>query len=100
MVFGFRVLPMLYDAVVTPLMKRLALSAEPTEPNSGNVFEPRPDLESTRDGWSLLGIRSSGARSLPADRTEALETGPRQSIELDDLAETQLVGQAGGILGQ
>ncbi|MEV6286126.1 SDR family NAD(P)-dependent oxidoreductase [Kribbella sp. NPDC051770] len=40
MVFGFRHLPAVYDALVVTLMKRLGLSRTPTEPTPGNVFEP------------------------------------------------------------
>jgi short-subunit dehydrogenase len=40
MVLGFRHLPAVYDAFVTPLMKRLGLSRTPTDATPGNVFEP------------------------------------------------------------
>jgi short-subunit dehydrogenase len=40
MVFGFRYLPSIFDAIVTPLMRRLALSRTPTDPTPGNVFDP------------------------------------------------------------
>jgi short-subunit dehydrogenase len=40
MVTGFRLMPALYDRLVTPLMSRIALAKEPVEPNPGNVLEP------------------------------------------------------------
>jgi short-subunit dehydrogenase len=40
MVFGFRHLPSVYDALVAPLMKRLGLSRTPVAPTAGNVFDP------------------------------------------------------------
>ena len=61
MVFGFRAFPAIFDAIVTPLMRRLGLSAQATRAHPGNVMEPRPDLERTSDGWTLLG-RRAGAR--------------------------------------
>jgi short-subunit dehydrogenase len=41
LVFGFRRLPRLFEVLVTPLMKRLALSRTPVDPTPGNIFEPR-----------------------------------------------------------
>jgi len=41
MVLGFRHLPVVYDAIVTPLMRRLGFGRAPVEPTPGNVFEPR-----------------------------------------------------------
>jgi NAD(P)-dependent dehydrogenase (short-subunit alcohol dehydrogenase family) len=40
MVFGFRVLPSVYDLLVGPLMSRIALGREPVSPTPGNVLEP------------------------------------------------------------
>jgi short-subunit dehydrogenase len=40
MVFGFRHLPSVYDALVAVLMKRLGLSRTPVAPTAGNVFDP------------------------------------------------------------
>jgi NAD(P)-dependent dehydrogenase (short-subunit alcohol dehydrogenase family) len=40
LVTGFRLMPALYDRLVTPLMSRIALAKEPVEPNPGNVLEP------------------------------------------------------------
>ncbi|TWD82465.1 short-subunit dehydrogenase [Kribbella amoyensis] len=41
MELGFRFLPAVYDALVTPMMKRLGLTRTPVGPTPGNVFEPR-----------------------------------------------------------
>jgi short-subunit dehydrogenase len=49
--FGFRFLPYVYDAAVTPLMWRLALADEPADPTPGNVLVPRPEREAVHDGW-------------------------------------------------
>lgn len=58
MIVGFSALPGLYDVLVVPLMKRLGISREPIEPHPGNVFTPRPELESTRGPWrGPLGLR-------------------------------------------
>jgi NAD(P)-dependent dehydrogenase (short-subunit alcohol dehydrogenase family) len=43
MVTGFRLMPGLYDRLVTPLMSRIALAKDPVEPNPGNVLEPIAD---------------------------------------------------------
>jgi hypothetical protein len=43
MVTGFRLMPGLYDRLVTPLMSRIALAKEPVGPNPGNVLEPIAD---------------------------------------------------------
>lgn len=58
MIFGFSAFPALYDVLVVPMMKRLGISRERIEPHPGNVFQPRPDLESTRGPWrGPLGLR-------------------------------------------
>lgn len=40
MVLGFRVFPAVYDAIVTPLMSRIALEQSPAPDGPGNVFTP------------------------------------------------------------
>ena len=49
MVFGFRVLPSVFDGLVGPLMRVAGLSREKVEPHAGNVLRPAPDGESVRD---------------------------------------------------
>jgi len=43
--FGFRVLPAVYDRLVTPLFDAAALSAQLVDGTVGNVFDPdhQPD---------------------------------------------------------
>lgn len=56
-VAGFRFLPAVFDVLVTPLMKVAALSRRPMEPHPGNVFEARPDSDTTRGVWNRIGLR-------------------------------------------
>jgi short-subunit dehydrogenase len=49
--FGFEVFPWLYDRMVGPLLDRLSLAGEPTQPSTGNVLEPNPDGESATGPW-------------------------------------------------
>jgi short-subunit dehydrogenase len=49
MVFGFRVLPSVFDALVGPLMRVAALSREKVGPHAGNVLEPSPQGERVRE---------------------------------------------------
>ncbi|MFL6131546.1 MAG: SDR family NAD(P)-dependent oxidoreductase [Nocardioidaceae bacterium] len=51
MVFGFRALPWAYEAMVTPLMRALAMSSRPVAPGPGNVEGPREDAEQLRGAW-------------------------------------------------
>lgn len=49
-VAGFRLVPSVFDRIVTPLM-RLGGLAEPALPTSGNVLRPRPERESAHGPW-------------------------------------------------
>ena len=51
MVAGFRLLPGVFDALVTPLMARLGLDGRDTAPHPGNVLEPVPGREAVRGRW-------------------------------------------------
>jgi NAD(P)-dependent dehydrogenase (short-subunit alcohol dehydrogenase family) len=51
MVFGFRALPWAYEAMVTPLMRALAMSSRPVPPGPGNVEGPREEGEQLRGEW-------------------------------------------------
>ncbi|HET6533833.1 MAG TPA: SDR family NAD(P)-dependent oxidoreductase [Actinoplanes sp.] len=65
--FGFVALPPVYDALVTPLMRRGGLSRRRAAPDAGNVFEPRPRVEGGPRRWgrkplgALLGISAAAA---------------------------------------
>ena len=69
LVFGFRVLPAVYDRIVGPAMRLFALTKRPMPPHVGNVFEPRPDGESTEGPWGRLG--ALGRRFPSSDATES-----------------------------
>ena len=51
MVLGFRALPWAYEAMVTPLMRSLAMSSRSVPPGPGNVEGPREDGEALRGEW-------------------------------------------------
>lgn len=64
-VLGFRALPMVFDALVTPLMRLAGLSRTSVADTAGNVLEPNPAGESVLGRWgSLL------AGSLPERRDQ------------------------------
>jgi NAD(P)-dependent dehydrogenase (short-subunit alcohol dehydrogenase family) len=48
---GFRLLPGVYDALVGPLLQRLAIAGDDVPPTDGNVFESRPDGNATEGHW-------------------------------------------------
>jgi NAD(P)-dependent dehydrogenase (short-subunit alcohol dehydrogenase family) len=51
MVTGFRLLPGVYDLLVTPLLERVALSRTPVAGGPGNVLEPKPEDERVHGNW-------------------------------------------------
>lgn len=54
-VAGFRLLPEVFDILVSPLMRLGGLSGSNVAPTSGNVLEPRPDGEAVHDRWRRWG---------------------------------------------
>lgn len=58
-VLGFRLLPAVFDALVTPLMRLGGLSKRPLPPHSGSVLEPRPAGDAPHGPWAWLGRRTS-----------------------------------------
>lgn len=50
-VLGFRLFPRLYDLLVTPLLHLVSLTGQPTEPSTGNVFQPVEGGEAETDRW-------------------------------------------------
>jgi NAD(P)-dependent dehydrogenase (short-subunit alcohol dehydrogenase family) len=48
---GFRLLPGLYDALVGPLLRTVAVSGDEVPPNPGNVFESRPEGNAVHGRW-------------------------------------------------
>ena len=51
-VLGFRLLPAVFDALVTPLMRRGGLSRERVSPTPGNVLAPPSTGEMLHGGWT------------------------------------------------
>jgi hypothetical protein len=51
---GFRLLPGVYDALVGPLLRTLALARDQVPPTEGNVFASRPDGNSRDGRWRAL----------------------------------------------
>ncbi|MGY1718679.1 SDR family NAD(P)-dependent oxidoreductase [Blastococcus sp. SYSU DS0552] len=51
---GFRLLPGVYDVLVEPLLRRLALAGDGTEPTEGNVFRSRPEGNAVEGRWRSI----------------------------------------------
>jgi len=60
-ILGFRMLPALFDVLVTPLMRLGGLSRQPSEPNDGNVFAPHPDGDAVHGEWGRRWLRPASA---------------------------------------
>ncbi len=58
MAAAFRLLPSLFDALVTPLMSVLGLSRRNVEANSGNVWAPTPAGEAVHGRWGRQWLRA------------------------------------------
>lgn len=59
-VLGFRVLPGVYDVLVTPLMRLGGISRDPAPASSGNVLEPQPDGNAVHGAWGRHWLRPVG----------------------------------------
>jgi len=57
MALAFRMVPRLYDALVTPLMSVIGLSRDKVAPHSGNVWHPTPDGEAVHGRWGRQWLR-------------------------------------------
>ena len=67
-VSGFRLLPGVFDRIVTPLMKIGGLSKERTGPTAGNVLDAVPALEAVRGGYTHASSSSPSPLALtPSD---------------------------------
>lgn len=53
-VAGFRLLPAVYDALVGPLMRLGAIARDKVPVTPGNIFESRPEQNSTEGRWRSL----------------------------------------------
>ena len=56
-VMGFRLLPGVYDVLVTPLMRAGGISRDQAEESPGNVFEPRPSGDAVHGAWDRHWLR-------------------------------------------
>ena len=59
-VLGFRLLPAVFDVVVTPLMKLGGLSRRAMSSTPGNVFGPLAEGDAQHGVWAFLGNRTDG----------------------------------------
>lgn len=66
-VLGFRVLPAVFDVIVTPLMRLTGLSRRATPPTSGNVLHPQPEGDGQHGVWAFAGNRTDGTKP-PRDK--------------------------------
>ncbi|TYP90726.1 SDR family NAD(P)-dependent oxidoreductase [Blastococcus xanthinilyticus] len=51
---GFRLLPGLYDTLVEPLLRRLAMAGDEVAPTEGNVFRSQPAGNATEGRWRSI----------------------------------------------
>lgn len=70
-VLGFRVFPMLFDRLVTPMMKRAGISGRGIPVGPGSVLDPQPHLEADRGPWRRWGGRVVNADSAAMDYADA-----------------------------
>ncbi len=61
---GFTLVPPVYDALVTPMIRTFGLSRRPVEPHTGNIFQPRERIEGGPGRWTRAQV--AGAASLAA----------------------------------
>jgi short-subunit dehydrogenase len=52
MVAGYRLVPPVFDLLVSPLLTTFGLGRKAVDPNPGNVLEPQPDGEAVEGRWS------------------------------------------------
>ena len=72
--FGFTVLPPVYDALVTTMMRNFGLARQEMAPHDGNVFgsEPRQEGGPLRWGRAQVGLAVLGAAGVLASGARAL----------------------------
>ncbi|GAA0800103.1 SDR family NAD(P)-dependent oxidoreductase [Spirilliplanes yamanashiensis] len=63
--FGFAALPRVYDALVGPMMRAVALSGRPVDPHEGNVFASRTRDDGGPARWGR-GAAAAGAAAAAA----------------------------------
>ncbi len=63
-VAGYRLMPVVYDRIVGPLVDRSALRGPDVGDTEGNVSSPQPSVEGLRGGWTLTGrLRGADGRA-------------------------------------
>lgn len=60
-VLGFRLLPGVYDRLVTPLMRLGGVSRDPAPASPGNVLQPQPSGDAVHGAWGRHWLRPLGA---------------------------------------
>ena len=58
--FGYAAMPPVYDILIGPMMRRLALSRTPAPPHTGNIFESRPRIEGGPGRWGRAAVVGAG----------------------------------------
>jgi short-subunit dehydrogenase len=58
---GFTLLPPVYDALVTPMMRTFGLSRRPAGPHDGNVFRPQERTEGGPGRWGRAQVAAAAA---------------------------------------
>ena len=65
-VLGFRVLPAVFDALVTPLMRVGGISRTTTTNSPGNVLDPQPSGDALHGRWGRHWMRPAGLAATAA----------------------------------
>ncbi len=59
--FGYAAMPPVYDLLIGPMMRRLALSRRPVAPGPGNVFASAPRVAGGPGRWGRGAVAGAGA---------------------------------------
>ena len=59
--FGYAALPPVYDTLIGPMMRRVALSRRPVAPGVGNVFAAAPRVEGGPGRWGRAAVVGAAA---------------------------------------
>jgi NAD(P)-dependent dehydrogenase (short-subunit alcohol dehydrogenase family) len=78
-VAGFRLLPAVFDVLVTPLMKAGGLSRDKAVDSPGNVLAPTPEGEAVHGRWGRHWLRPVGAAAGLAAAGAVLASGAIRS---------------------
>jgi NAD(P)-dependent dehydrogenase (short-subunit alcohol dehydrogenase family) len=78
-VTGFRVLPGVFDRIVTPLMRAGGISRDETDDSPGNVLAPQPAGEALHGRWGRHWMRPVAVAGVAATATAIHRTTRRRS---------------------